>query len=305
MDEEQDKADPSRQARADARRPGDRAEADVLRPGDRAEADVLRPGDRAEPDVPRLGDRAEADVLRSGDQAEADVACAGDHPGGDTPHPVPDGPDGPDGPSAPGAPGVPGGGPGDAHVPTGGPEGAWVPPGGQGPVGGVAAQGEWPQAAESWTERWREGYPPEAEPSAVVTGAAYGMLFVLGAVYGVVSGLQHSWGIGDLVPPVPIVLSLILFGLLYGAGRLMGTKLSAFVTGMGWMLIALVFAIKQPEGDLIVAATPAGYWYLGGGAIALVVAVLMIPSPGSWLLRPGPFGGGNARPMNISDGMSA
>ncbi|MET8141948.1 DUF6113 family protein [Sphaerisporangium sp. NPDC005288] len=263
MDEEQDKADPSRQARADARRPGD---------------------------------RAEADVLRSGDQAEADVARAGDRPGGDTPHPVPDGP---------GTPGVPGGGPGDAHVPAGGPEGAWVPPGGQGPVGGVAAQGEWPQAAESWTERWREEYPPEAEPSAVVTGAAYGMLFVLGAVYGVVSGLQHSWGIGDLVPPVPIVLSLILFGLLYGAGRLMGTKLSAFVTGMGWMLIALVFAIKQPEGDLIVAATPAGYWYLGGGAIALVVAVLMIPSPGSWLLRPGPFGGGNARPMNISDGMSA
>ncbi|MFC4532523.1 DUF6113 family protein [Sphaerisporangium dianthi] len=165
--------------------------------------------------------------------------------------------------------------------------------------------------ADAWQEvaaaraRWEAEHPQpaETEPGAAVTGAAYGVLFVLGAVYGVVSGLQHSWGVGDLVAPVPIALSLLLFGLLYGAGRLMGTKLAAFVCGMGWMLVALVFSVKRSEGDLIVAATPAGYWYLGGGAVALVVAVLLIPSSGSWLLHPGPFG--KARPMNISDGMSA
>jgi hypothetical protein len=130
----------------------------------------------------------------------------------------------------------------------------------------------------------------------VITASAYVMLFVLGVVYGVVAGLEHSWGVGDFVPPIPIVLSVVLFVLLYGAGRLMGTKLGAFVPGMGWMLTSLLFSVKMPAGDLIVAADVPGYWYLVGGAVALVVAVLLIPSSGSWLLYQGPYG--KPRPMN-------
>jgi hypothetical protein len=150
------------------------------------------------------------------------------------------------------------------------------------------------EQVEPETRQWHD---------AVVTGTAYGVLFVLGAVYGVVSGLEHSWDVGDPVPPIPIVLSLVLFVLLYGAGRLMGTKAGAFVPGVGWMVAALIFTLKRPEGDLIVAANGPGYWYLGCGAVALVVAVLLTPSSGSWLLHQGSYGKG--RPMNISDGMSA
>ncbi|MEU8265739.1 DUF6113 family protein [Sphaerisporangium sp. NPDC049002] len=138
---------------------------------------------------------------------------------------------------------------------------------------------------------------------AVITGAAYGMLFVLGVVYGVVAGLEHSWDVGDVVPPIPIALSLVLFGLLYGAGRLMDSKMGAFVPGMGWMLAALLFSVKRPEGDLVVAGNVPGYWYLGCGALALVIAVLLIPSSGSWLMHQGSYG--KRRRMNISDGMSA
>ncbi|WP_248963782.1 DUF6113 family protein [Sphaerisporangium perillae] len=145
--------------------------------------------------------------------------------------------------------------------------------------------------------------PVRHEAGPVTTGAAYGLLFVLGVVFGVVSGLSHSWAVGDAVRPIPIVLSLVLFGLLYGAGRLMGSKLGAFVPGMGWMLAALLFSVMRPEGDLIVAANAAGYWYLGCGALALVTAVLLIPSSGSWLLHQGSYG--KARPMNISGGTSA
>ncbi|MFC4587406.1 DUF6113 family protein [Sphaerisporangium corydalis] len=148
------------------------------------------------------------------------------------------------------------------------------------------------------------GVEAEQEPDdAMITGAAYGVLFVLGAVFGVVSGLEHSWDVGDAVPPIPIALALLLFALLYGAGRLMGTKLGAFVPGMGWMLAALLFSVKKSEGDLVVAANIPGYWYLGCGAVALVVAVLLIPSSGSWLLHQGPYG--KAGSINLSDGMSA
>lgn len=141
------------------------------------------------------------------------------------------------------------------------------------------------------------------ESGALVTGAAYGVLFVLGAVFGAVAGLQHSWDVGDFVPPIPVILSVLLFVILYTAGRLMGTKMGAFVPGMGWMLASLVFSVKRPEGDLVVAANAAGYWYLGCGALALVIAVLLIPSTGSWLLREHSYGRG--RSMNVSDGMSA
>lgn len=142
--------------------------------------------------------------------------------------------------------------------------------------------------------------------SALVSGLAYAVLFVLGVVFGAVAGLQHSWDRGGpvpLVPLVPIGLCVVLFFLLYGAGRLMSSKLGAFVPGMGWMFVALLFSVKRPEGDLVIAANPAGYWYLGAGALALVAAVLLIPSSGSWLLHQGTYQ--SKHPVNFSDGMSA
>jgi hypothetical protein len=149
--------------------------------------------------------------------------------------------------------------------------------------------------------------------SAVVGALAYAMLFVFGAVFGVVASLEHAWDLGGGVPPalggvpldplVPIGLSLALFGLLYGAGRLMASKLGAFVPGVGWMLVALVFSVKRPEGDLVIAANAAGYWYLVTGALALVAAVLLIPSSGSWLLHQGPYP--HKHPVDFSDGRSA
>ena len=142
--------------------------------------------------------------------------------------------------------------------------------------------------------------------SALVSGLVYAVLFVFGVVFGVVAGFEHSWDRGGpvpLVPLVPVGVCLLLFFLLYGAGRLMSSKLGAFVPGMGWMLVVLAFAVKRPEGDLVIAGNAAGYWYLGAGVVALVAAVLMVPSSGSWLLHQGPYQ--RKHPVNFSDGMSA
>ncbi|GII80170.1 hypothetical protein Sru01_51520 [Sphaerisporangium rufum] len=147
-----------------------------------------------------------------------------------------------------------------------------------------------------------EPTPPAPEPGPVVSGAAYGLLFVLGVVYGVVAGLQHAWQPAGVAPLVPVLLAAALFGLLYGAGRLMGTKLAPFVTGSGWMLASLAFSVMRPEGDLVVAADASGYWYLGCGALAMVAAVLLTPSSGSWLLRERPLGRSS---IGFSDGNPA
>ncbi|MDH2429898.1 DUF6113 family protein [Sphaerisporangium sp. TRM90804] len=148
-----------------------------------------------------------------------------------------------------------------------------------------------------------EGAERGAYTATAVAGAAYGVLFVLGAVFGVVSGFEHSWNLWEPVPPIPIVLTLLLFGLLYSAGRLMGTRLGAFVPGLGWMLVALLFSTRKSEGDLVIAGDAPGYWFLLGGALALVVAVLLIPSSTSWLLHQGAYG--RRRPVDVSDGRSA
>ncbi len=126
--------------------------------------------------------------------------------------------------------------------------------------------------------------PPEQGESPAVIGAAYGMLFVLGVVLGVVGGFEHSWYAGD-VPVAAIVWLPILFAVPYAMGRLIGGKMGALLPAAGWMFVSFFLASKQAAGDLVIAADPAGYWYLYGGTAALVVAIMVTRSQGSWLLR--------------------
>ncbi|GII85933.1 hypothetical protein Ssi03_39230 [Sphaerisporangium siamense] len=140
-------------------------------------------------------------------------------------------------------------------------------------------------------------------PSAIVDGVAYGLLFLFGVAFGVVSGLEHAWPVAGAFAPIPIVLSAVLFVVLYGFGRLMGSRVGAFVPGLGWMFVVLVFSLPRREGDLLIAGNVQGYYYLACGAIAVVAAVLLIPSSGSWLLRERPYG--KTGRMNISGEMSA
>lgn len=122
------------------------------------------------------------------------------------------------------------------------------------------------------------------ESTAAVTGAAYGMLFMLGLVLGVVGGFEHSWYAGD-VPVGALAWLPVLFAVPYAMGRLIGGKLGALVPALGWLVMSFLLAMRQPAGDLAIAADPAGYWYLYGGFAALVMAVLITRSNGSWLVR--------------------
>ncbi|MFI6500604.1 DUF6113 family protein [Nonomuraea typhae] len=118
-------------------------------------------------------------------------------------------------------------------------------------------------------------------------GAAYGMLFVLGLAMGLVGGFTHAWYLGP-VPAAAIVWVLLLLGACLGAGRMMRAKLAAAAIAVGWLLVSMLFSIQRAAGDLVIAADVAGYVYLYGGAVALVVAFLLAPSSpasGSWLLR--------------------
>ncbi|GAA0949929.1 DUF6113 family protein [Nonomuraea longicatena] len=117
-------------------------------------------------------------------------------------------------------------------------------------------------------------------------GAAYGMLFVLGLVMGLVGGFTQAWYVGT-VPVAAVAWVLVLFGACLGAGKLMKGKLGAGVVGGGWLVVSTVFSLQGSAGDIVIAGDSAGYIYLYGGLVAVVAAFLMSPSSprsGSWLL---------------------
>ncbi|WP_432926130.1 DUF6113 family protein [Microbispora sp. CA-135349] len=120
--------------------------------------------------------------------------------------------------------------------------------------------------------------------AGAVTGAAYGVLFLLGLVLGVVGGFQHAWYAGQ-VPVAAIAWLAVLFAVPYGMGRLMGGKLGALAPGVGWLLVSFLLSTPQRAGDLAIAGNSAGYWYLYGGAVAVAAAVVVTRSTSSWMLR--------------------
>ncbi|GGM83573.1 hypothetical protein GCM10010106_32780 [Thermopolyspora flexuosa] len=123
---------------------------------------------------------------------------------------------------------------------------------------------------------------------AMLTGATYGVLFVLGVFLGIVGALEHSWYLTGGFPTVAIAWLAVLFAVPYAMARLMGTRLAAVMVAVGWGMISAVLAVHRAEGDLVIAGTLPGYVYLYGGMVAVAVAVVLAPSSsnGSWLLTP-------------------
>lgn len=131
--------------------------------------------------------------------------------------------------------------------------------------------------------------PPDAEPrgqgASALGGAAYGMLFMLGVVMGIVGGFtQAAWDVGP-VPASAVAWVLALFAVCLGAGRLLQAKAGVVAAAAGWLLVSMPFSLELSQGDLVIASGAAGYVYLWGGMAALVAAFLLAPSSGSWLLH--------------------
>jgi hypothetical protein len=132
-----------------------------------------------------------------------------------------------------------------------------------------------------------------SQAESALGGAAYGMLFVLGLVMGVVGGFtQAAWHVGPVafvgvIPGSAIGWLLALFVVCLGAGKLMGSRLGVSVTALGWLLVSMPFSVKLSQGDLVISGSPAGYVYLYGGMAAVIVAFFLAPSStgGSWLLH--------------------
>lgn len=92
----------------------------------------------------------------------------------------------------------------------------------------------------------------------------YVLLFVLGALQGMIGTFQYSQ------PPTPfiaILLVVIIFVTCAVCGWGMGTFGGAVLPAVGWLLASFILAMSRPNGSVLITASTAGEWYLYGGAV--------------------------------------
>jgi hypothetical protein len=107
--------------------------------------------------------------------------------------------------------------------------------------------------------------------SVTLTTVAYAMLFVFGAAQGMFGSFQYSRN----SPIMAIGLCVVILATcLLGAWGLRSVT-GAFVPALGWLLASYIMAMGKSSGTVIIANTTAGKWYLYGGTISAVAAVVI------------------------------
>jgi hypothetical protein len=95
----------------------------------------------------------------------------------------------------------------------------------------------------------------------------YVVLFLLGAVQGVIGSFQYS---GSPVPLVAIVLDVAIFATCVLCGWGLRSLAGGLLPAVGWIVASFVLAMPSSHGSVIITNTTAGKWYLYGGALAAV-----------------------------------
>src|SRR5450755_5101891 len=106
----------------------------------------------------------------------------------------------------------------------------------------------------------------------VLTGGVYLVLFVLGAVEGLIGSFQYSRMAGSVpLAAIAFCLALLVTCLLAGWG--MRSVSGALVPAIGWLIASFVLSMPVANGSVIITASTPGEWYLYGGTLSAVIAV--------------------------------
>jgi uncharacterized protein DUF6113 len=106
----------------------------------------------------------------------------------------------------------------------------------------------------------------------------YLLLAVAGLAVGVTGAFVHHLRLhlGAVTVPYGLLLALTAGAVAGIAGGLLThSRLGAGMVAGPWLLSALPFSTQRPEGDLIIAGTPAGYAYLLGTAVLAAMTVAL------------------------------
>jgi hypothetical protein len=113
---------------------------------------------------------------------------------------------------------------------------------------------------------------PGRQLRTVGLAGAYLLLFLLGAMEGLIGSFQFPHGLGG-VPVAALGLCLLILLTCLLCGRGMGTALGAVVPAVGWLIASLVLALPTSGGSVIVTNSAAGKLYLYGGTVCASLGV--------------------------------
>ena len=113
--------------------------------------------------------------------------------------------------------------------------------------------------------RTLQGRPEPAQRA--IAAAGYVVLFVLGALEGMIGSFNYS---RSPVPLVAIILAVVIFATCVLAGWGTRTLGGGLAPALGWIVASFVLSMGRPNGSIIITNTAAGQWYLYGGSMAAV-----------------------------------
>jgi hypothetical protein len=102
-------------------------------------------------------------------------------------------------------------------------------------------------------------------PQRAATATGYVVLFVLGALQGLIGSFQYSQSPAPLVA-IALDVAILITCLLCGWG--MRTFVGGLIPAVGWILASFIMSMGNAQGSVIITNTAAGQWYLYGGAFA-------------------------------------
>jgi len=118
-----------------------------------------------------------------------------------------------------------------------------------------------------------KGTTGKREPAWPVTVGLYGVLFLFGAVQGLIGSFQYSRSAGS-VPVAALICCAVILATCLLASWATRSVSGAVLPGIGWVLTSFVLSMPVSNGSVIITSTTAGKWYLYGGTLSVAAAVV-------------------------------
>ena len=122
-----------------------------------------------------------------------------------------------------------------------------------------------------------KGTTGKRDPQWPVTVGVYSMLFLFGAVQGLIGSFQFS----RLVPVAAIGFCVLLLATCLLGAWAMRSIGGALWPAIGWIVASFVLSMPVAGGSVIITNTTAGQWYLYGGTVSSLAGIAL--SFGPWI----------------------
>ena len=119
-----------------------------------------------------------------------------------------------------------------------------------------------------------KGTTGKRDPQWPVTVGVYSMLFLFGAVQGLIGSFQYSRA-SRSVPVAALICCVVILATCLLAAWAMRSVSGALWPAVGWIVTSFVLSMPVSGGSVIITNSTAGKWYLYGGTVSALGAIAL------------------------------